>query len=152
MPCKIDICGNINTLLTLAAAGFGWWVVHRLNSARDRINSERTARITELSRVHSALVRAGIDGALSYKDLDGNVVFTHREVEDAIGKIYLYGTAEQIALAQAYVLSWSEGQGADGTKLVDSLRNHIRDSLGLSAATGPLQYLRVRHTRNENRE
>ena len=144
MNCQLDICGNINTILTLAAAGFGWWLVHRFNSARDRVNSERLTRTTELSKVHSALVRAGINGALVRKDVDGKVVWENKEVEDAIGKIYLYGTPEQIALAQNYVDSWDKAQSADGTELVDSLRNHIRESLGLTGVVGPLKYLRVK--------
>ncbi|WP_146011216.1 hypothetical protein [Xanthomonas arboricola] len=143
MTCQLDICGNVNTIVTVTAAAFGWWLVHRLNSARDRVNSERTMRTTELSKVHSTLVRAGIDGSLNYKDSNGNTVWTNKELEDAIGQIYLYGTAEQIALAQKYVDSWSGTQSADGTELVDSLRNHIRDSLGLDQVNGPLKYLRV---------
>lgn len=143
MTCQLDICGNINTVLTLAGAGLGWWLVHRLNSARDRINSERTMRTTELSKVYAALVRAGINGTLVRKDQDGNVLWEHKEVEDAIAKIYLYGTEDQISLTQEYVKSWDTTQGANATELVDSLRNHIRSSLGLKSVSGPLHYLRV---------
>ena len=149
MTCQLDICGNVNTIVTIVAAALGWWLVHRLNSSRDRVNSERTMRTTELSKVYSTLVRAGIAGSLSHVDSNGNVAWTSSEIEDAVGKIYLYGTAEQITLAKAYVESWSDTQSADGTKLVDSLRNHIRESLGLDQVEGPLKYLRVTVSRTQ---
>ena len=115
-----------------------------MNSSRDKVNAERSMRTSELAKVHSILVRAGIDGFLSYKDENGNVISTIKEIEDAIGKIYLYGTNEQISLAQEYIDSFTETQGADGTQLVDSLRDHVRESLGLEQTPTKHKYLRIK--------
>jgi hypothetical protein len=144
MNCQLDICGNINIILTLLAGGFGWWLVHFFNSARDRINSERTMRTTELANAHSTIVRVGLNGSLNSLDSEGKTIWMHKELEDAIGKIYLYGTDEQISLTKEYVHSWRDTQGAEGKKLADALRNHIRKSLGLTQINGTLDYLVVK--------
>ena len=137
-------------MLALAAAGVGWWIVHRLNSARDRVNAERLVRTTQLSKAHAALVRAGIDGALIYKDHEGKVVSSSKDVEDAIGIIYLYGTPDHVKLACEYVQSLDETQKADAKELVESLRNHIRKSLGLKSVAEPVKYLRVKTSQQQN--
>lgn len=143
MSCQLDLCASANTLLAVVAAAVGWWIVHRLNSARDRVNAERLARTTELAKAHAALVRAGIDGVLIRKDEKGNIVSTSQEVENAIGVIYLYGTPQQAALARQYVQSFAKNQAADATELVSSLRSHIRASLGLPHLVEPVDYLRI---------
>lgn len=135
-----------------AVVAFGWWLVHRLNSARDRINSERTIRTTELAKVYAILLRTGIYGSLSKTDDAGNVVWINEELEDAIGQIYLYGTSELVDLTQKYVESWSSTQGADGTKLLNGIREHIRKSLGLDPIPGTPHYLRVTIKRNKKSE
>lgn len=123
--------------------GFGWWLVHRLNSSRDRVNSERSIRTTELAKVYAVLLRTGIYGNLKPTDSHGSEKWINEELEDAIGKIYLYGSKRQIELTKTYVKSWATMQSADGTALLDNLRNHIRVSLGLEPIRDPLDYLRV---------
>jgi hypothetical protein len=132
-----------------AVVAFGWWCVHRLNSARDRINSERTIRTTELAKVYAILLRTGIYGTLTKTDETGKVTWINEELEDAIGKIYLYGTNELVALTQQYVESWSKTQGANGTELLNNIRDHIRKSLGLDPIVGTPHYLRVTINRNK---
>lgn len=126
---------------------FGWWWVHKLNATRDRINSERSMRVTELARVYSILLRVGIYGSLTKMDDSGRTTWVNEELEDAIGKIYLYGTARQVDLTQEYVQSWANTNGADGTELLNVIREHIRESLGLPPVDGTPAYLRVQITR-----
>lgn len=124
-------------------AALGWWWVHRLNSARDRVNSERTMRTTELAKVYAVLLRTGIYGTLTKIDDSGKKVWINEELEDAIGKIYLYGTKRQVDLTQQYVQSWASNNGANGTELLNDIREHIRKSLGLAPVPGTPSYLRV---------
>ena len=122
---------------------FGWWLVHRLNSTRDRVNAERNMRNTELAKVYAVLLRTGIYGTLTKTDDSGKVTWINEELEDAVGKIYLYGTKRQVDLTQEYVKSWADNNGADGTKLLNDIREHIRESLGLPPVLGTPSYLRV---------
>lgn len=134
---------NYPYVLATALALFGWWWVHKLNSTRDRINAERSMRNTELAKVYAVLLRAGIYGTLTKTDEDGKVTWINEELEDAVGKIYLYGTKEQVDLTQEYVNSWASSNGADGTRLLNDIREHIRTSLGLPPVQGTPSYLRV---------
>ncbi|CAE6711969.1 hypothetical protein [Xanthomonas arboricola] len=122
---------------------FGWWLVHRLNSRRDRVNAERNMRNTELAKVYAVLLRTGIYGTLTKTDDSGKVTWINEDLEDAVGKIYLYGTKRQVDLTKQYVQSWADTDGADGTKLLDDIREHIRESLGLPPVAGTPSYLRV---------
>ncbi|MBE0315005.1 hypothetical protein [Xanthomonas citri] len=122
---------------------FGWWLVHRLNSTRDRINAERNMRNTELAKVYAVLLRAGIYGTLTKADDSRKVTWINEELEDAVGKIYLYGTKRQVDLTPQYVQSWADTNGANGTKLLNEIREHIRESLGLPPVAGTPSYLRV---------
>lgn len=131
----------------IVLALFGWWWVHKLNATRDRINAERNMRVTELAKVYSVLLRVGIYGALSKRDDSGRITWVNEELEDAIGKIYLYGTGRQVDLTQKYVQSWAKTNGADGTELLNAIREHIRESLGLPPVHGTPAYLRVEITR-----
>ena len=132
----------------IVLAGFGWWFVHKLNATRDRINAERSMRNTELAKVYSILLRVGIYGTLTKRDDTGKVTWVNEELEDAIGKIYLYGTKRQVDLTQSYVQSWADTSGANGTELLNDIREHIRDSLGLPPVQGTPSYLRVEIKRN----
>ncbi|HIE0524213.1 TPA: hypothetical protein ACXJLS_000818 [Stenotrophomonas maltophilia] len=134
-------------LPAIALALFGWWWVHKLNATRDRINAERNMRVTELAKVYSVLLRVGIYGTLSKRDDSGGMTWINEELEDAIGKIYLYGTVRQVDLTQEYVQSWAKTNGADGTGLLNAIREHIRESLGLPPVHGTPAYLRVEITR-----
>jgi len=122
---------------------FGWWWVHKLNATRDRINAERAMRVTELAKVYSILLRVGIYGTLTKRDDSGRITWVNEELEDAVGKIYLYGTKRQVDLTQKYVQSWADTNGADGTELLNAIREHVRESLGLPPVHGTPAYLRV---------
>lgn len=80
----------------IVLALFGWWWVHKLNAKRDRINAERSLRVTELANAYSILLRVGIYGTLTKEDDSGRIIWINEELEDAIGKIYLYGTKRQV--------------------------------------------------------
>jgi hypothetical protein len=127
----------------IVLALFGWWWVHKLNAKRDRINAERSLRVTELANVYSILLRIGIYGTLTKKDDSGRTIWVNEELEDAIGKIYLYGTKRQVDLTQNYVQSWANTNGANGTELLDAIREHIRESLDLPPVHGTPSYLRI---------
>lgn len=127
----------------IVLALFGWWWVHKLNATRDRINAERSMRVTELAKVYAILLRVGIYGTLTKEGDSGKIIWVNEDLEDAIGKIYLYGTKRQVDLTQNYVQSWAKTNSSDGTELLNNIREHIRDSLGLPPVHGTPSYLRV---------
>jgi hypothetical protein len=143
MSCQLDICGNVTTILTIAAAASGWLAVHWLNSSRDRKNAERLTRVKELEIAHHVLIRSVLDGALTKASAAGEVGWKNKEVEDAISTVYLYGSLEQAGLARSYVdqLAFTGKGSLDA--LIDSIRNDIRVSLGLRNLKGPLSYLQL---------
>lgn len=149
MTALLDFLKDYQYIPATFIAAFGWWLVHRLNSERDRASAERTMRNTELAKVYAVLLRAGICGKLTKTDDLGKVTWINEELEDAVGKIYLYGTKKQVDLTQEYVQAWAKNNGADGTKLLNEIREHIRSSLGLPPVQGTPNYLRVEIKRNK---
>jgi hypothetical protein len=133
----------LGILLGIIVSLFGWLVAHYLASARDRKNRERELRISVLSEAYLALVRIGIDGALLFKDKDGQLVTNVESAENAIAMIHLYGTKSMSGLATTYAKDMSSGKG-DCTKLVNEIRKYIRTELGLTDINTRPHYLSVK--------
>ena len=139
----------LKAIPTLAIAGLGWWAVHYFTSRRDRRNAERIFRNNELKVAYQTLLRMGMLPSMMGRNSDGKVVSYHREFQDAISMIYLYGTPHQSILANKLCTKLARKEKADYTELVDNLREHIRSSLGLEPSPDKPVYLSITNIRDD---
>lgn len=126
-----ELIDALKIFIGFVIACIGWVTVHFFTSRRDVANLQRAIRNSALAEAYRALVRAGIDGVMVYKDRDGEIVNGAKAVEDAIALIHLYGSIEQSILASKYAQAVSSNNSADVTIIVNVLRKDIRSALGL---------------------
>jgi hypothetical protein len=147
----LSAMANLLTMIVgVVTACFGWIAVHMFTSRRDIANAQRAIRNSALAEAYRAMVRAGLNGVLIYRDRDGTVVNGAKAVEDAIALVHLYGSKEQSMLATKYAETVGGGGSADLTALVDSLRKDVRSALGLSELDETPKFLKVAIRGEEN--
>jgi hypothetical protein len=129
--------------VTVLTAGIGLIITHWFTSQRDRKNAERLRRLDGLSKAYFSFVRSGIQKDLVKKDLDGKLLPTARDIEDAIAIIHLYGTNSQSKMANTYANQMATTRTANSTVLINSLRETIRADLSLSQLETTPAYLSI---------
>lgn len=65
------------------------------------------------------------------------------DLEQAISDIQLFGTPEQVRLAQRFGEDLGKTQAAELDSLLTELRNSLRKELGMKAVPGRMLWLRV---------
>jgi hypothetical protein len=65
------------------------------------------------------------------------------DLEQAISDIQLFGTPEQVRLAQQFADDLGKTQAAELDSLLTELRNSLRKELGMKAVPGRMMWLRV---------
>lgn len=121
------------TLATLVAV-VGWIVAHRSNAARDIRNKQREIRVKYLTEIYEVLWELG-------RNVD--IIPTHREVENAVSRIQLYGSERQIKLCEKFVREITETGAATYTDLTVDIRNSVREELGLDIVSTNLNLLKI---------
>jgi hypothetical protein len=121
----------INALPALIVAGMGWFLVHYFTSRRDRKNAERISCTNDLKSAYLKLSSIGMYG-ITGRSTDGKVISRHKEFQDAIQIVHLLGTEEQVTMANELCRALAAHEVGNFSPLIDSLRDHIRASLGLS--------------------
>jgi hypothetical protein len=107
---------------------------HRLTTSRDELNKRREQRIDYLVSVFRALSKANHHPKL-YEVAD--------EVEQAIADIQLFGTPEQVRLAQQFAKELGTNQTAELNPLLISIRDDLRSALRAPAIPERLVWLRI---------
>jgi hypothetical protein len=121
-------------LITTLVAIIGWFAVHRLNAARDRVNKRRDLIVGYLIQAYRQLEScSNRDATLS--DM--------RTVESAISDIQLLGSAEQVRLAQKFAEEFAASGNASADELLAVLREDLRLELSLKKVPRAMKYLRV---------
>jgi len=109
-------------------------LTHLLTSHRDRQNKRREQRIKYLVNVFRALSKANHHPRLYEVASD---------LEQAVADIQLFGTPEQVNLAQKFALELGTTHEAGMDELLISLRNSLRSELGAEPVSGFIRWLRV---------
>jgi hypothetical protein len=109
-------------------------LTHLFSTHRDRANKRREQRIGYLVSVFRGLSKANNHPRL-YEVAD--------EVEQAVVDIQLFGTPEQVRLAQVFATQLGKTQEADLDPLLIELRNSLRHELGRKRVTGNIVWLRI---------
>lgn len=121
--------------LGVLVAAVGWPVIYWLDLRRDREAKRRDLRIQYL-----------IDAWRSIEYLVNRQIIDDRfreTIEKALADVQLFGTPNQIQLAQDFARQYSSNGTADIQPLLNDLRNELRRELRLKAARDDIIYLRM---------
>jgi hypothetical protein len=134
----------IPLLITTVVAIVGWFAAHRLSAARDRVNKRREIRLNLLMGAYRALEYS------ANRDFVGEAA---KAVCSAFADIQLVGTPQQIKLAQKLIYEFARNQEVDWQSLLLSLRDDLRNELGLPKVPATLTHLRyVQHNSSNANE
>lgn len=111
----------------------GWFVVHRFNSRKDFAARRRELIVGYLIDAYRKLEKSAdaVEPRESWKDM-----------ESAIADIQLFGSGEQVALAQKFAREIAQRQTAFATTLLEELRRSLRSELKLEHVAEPIIHLR----------
>ena len=121
-------------LITTFVAILGWFVGHWFNLKRDRADTKRDLQVKYLIDAYRRIERA----ANRSKRFDNN-----SELESAIADIQLFGTAQQVKLAQEFAFGIAKTSNASTDELLRNLRAELRTELGLEEVNPEIVYLRL---------
>ena len=108
-------------LLAVLVALIGWWVVHWLNTIRDRKNHNRQVQTDFLIKAFQRLANASLrTPSPPY----------FRDMEAAVADIQLFGSSSQIQMVTSFTEEFAENNMASLNPLLNSLRDSLRKKLG----------------------
>ena len=133
----IDLKTVISVGIPALVAVLGWFFGHLLNSRRELANRKREARIKALERAYIRLAYAS------------NREFTPKVIEDIetfVAELQLYGKPTHVELMKTMVnqfLNPPASKKVDFDPLLESLRDSLREELGLEPIKGSVWWLRI---------
>jgi hypothetical protein len=121
----------ISTILAIA----GWFAGNFLSEARDQKNKKREIKVKLLMEAYLALEYS------AHRDFGGEIA---NSVDDAMAKIQLVGSPEQVKLAVHLINEFAEAQTIDWAPLLLSLRDDLRRELALSEVSERITVFRFK--------
>lgn len=116
----------------------GWPIVHYFNLRREIAAEKRKLRVTYLIEAYRRLEDAG------NRPITKGSTHIHG-IETAIADIQLLGTPEQVSLAHAFTVEFSETGSGLFDPILHSLRKSLRNELELEPVDEKLKFLRIRY-------
>lgn len=101
---------------------------------RDQTNKRRDLQVQYLIEAYRRIERA----ANRPKDFNNNI-----ELESAIADIQLFGTAQQVRLAEKFAFDIANNSNASTDELLVNLRDELRRELKLEVVNPEITYLRL---------
>lgn len=117
----VDILTLVISVFALLGTLVGWTVEHHLSRKRDLTNKKREMKISYLIEAFRL-----IESASNRRDFEHKVL-----LEKALADIQLFGSLEQIVLAKELASQFVKSNIFEASKLLTSLRNDLREELGL---------------------
>ncbi|MES2428755.1 MAG: hypothetical protein V4560_17360 [Bacteroidota bacterium] len=121
-------------LVTIAIAALGWIIVHYFNTKRDRTLKRRELVTSHLINSYKVLT---IDITQRDANLERDL-----KLESVIAELQLFGSEEQIRLTKKLVDDIRNNKEFLMDELINSLRNDLRNELGLSLIQDNVWWLR----------
>ncbi len=131
-PVSVNLDLLIPFLITTVVAIIGWYVAHGLNMRRDREAKRRELQLQFL-----------IDAYRRIESVTNRPLESGRVLESAIADIQLFGTVNQVRLAQEFAKTYAENRKAPIQPLLNALRDDLRRELDLEVTSGKLGALRI---------
>lgn len=125
----------LKIIFTVMITMIGWYITHWFNSKRDHKNKIRETKMTYWIEAYLAL-----ENVCSRYEEDLISRFT--KLEDALAKIQLLGSDEQILMAKKVIDAMDKDKKADVEELLQDIRAKLRKEIGLSKTTEQIAYLR----------
>lgn len=122
----------------------GWFLVHWLNSRRDRVIRRRDARVRGLETAYLRLAKSSNRAKYTDEMMD--------EFESFVSEIQLYGTPRQVELMGRIVEGFKAGGVVDFDPLLKDLRDELRRELNLEAVNGEIWWLRFGRSEEKQRD
>jgi hypothetical protein len=122
------------SILTICCTIIGWKIVDMFNQRRDALLKRKNIRIDYLIKAWRLLESAS--------NRENNELI--KNLETAIADIQLFGTYEQIKLAQEISREMSEKNIANTLELLKALRKDLRKELKLDKVPDELRFLRIK--------
>lgn len=126
--------GLAAALIGAAVIVLGWKVAHRQEFRRDIAAKQRELRIQYLIEAYRRLEY------VSNRPLSPQ---TAPDFERAIADIQLFGSPNQVELAQRFSVEFAESGTASLDPLLNSLRQSLRQEIELDEVPSELKYLRI---------
>jgi hypothetical protein len=130
----IRLAPLLGPLIAAAIAVLGWYMAHRFNTARDRIN-KRHDMITQY--LLEAYRRLEMAANREDKTEEQAIAF-----ESALADIQLLGSPAQISATVEYLEAHASAGGGTIDQVLCLLRDDLRKELGLSLAEKPPKFFR----------
>ena len=124
----------IKIIVTILVAVIGWLIAHHFTSKRDVANKQRELSVQHLVNAYRVLTND-----VSHREPNDE---RRKKLENILSDIQLFGSEQQIKLAQQLAIDVAEGKVFELDPLINCLRNDLRKHLGLSSVTGNIKWLR----------
>lgn len=124
----------IPLLITSLITIFGWYVLHKLTKKREQENKKKNLRVDYLIDAWSKLEYG------SNRDIDEKEFVEY--FEKPIAMIQLFGTLNQIDLAQKVAEEIKNNRQVSLDAILEELRNDLRSELNLERAKSKMKYIR----------
>lgn len=128
---------NFSLLIPLLSTSLititGWYVLHAFAKKREERSKQRELRINYLIEAWRRL-----EFAANRKEFD-----PIEYLEKPIADIQLFGSVEQIKMAQQVATDMAESKVGNLNELLENLRQDLRDELKLEKTSLELKYLRI---------
>jgi len=125
----------LKIIFTVLVTMIGWYITHYFNSKRDHKNKIRETKMTYLIEAYLALENV----CNRYEE---DLIKRFPKLEDALAKIQLFGSDEQILMAKKVIIAIGENKKTDVEELLQDIREKLRKEIGLSKTTEEIRYLR----------
>jgi cell division protein FtsL len=125
----------VTALVGLIGAAIGVVTTHFLTKRRDREQKRREFALKYLIEVWQNLELS------SYDDID--IIKKSRALEKAVTEIQLFGSADQIRLADSFAKEMTANNKSNTTILLQALQTSLRRELGLEPAPMKLFFFRL---------
>ncbi len=124
----------ITTSITVGIAVIGWIVAHYFSSRRDKKLKRREIITTHLINAYRILANDIANRGFN----DEN----NKQMENLLSDIQLFGSIEQVDLAQSLITKVTSGGEFDLVLLINALRKDLRKELGLTPVENDMRWLR----------
>jgi hypothetical protein len=123
-------------LVTVAIAVIGWMIGHYFNSRRDQELKRREIITTHLINAYRTLAND-----IANRGFNDDI---NKKMENLLSDIQLFGTVEQVKVADTLIDTVISGGEFDLVELINVLRNDLRKELGLKEVEYDMRFLRFK--------
>ncbi|MET2985385.1 hypothetical protein [Aureibaculum conchae] len=125
----------LKILVSVTLAVIGWLIGHYFTERRNKINKRREISLDHLISAYRIITQ---DVTHREWDADSRIKF-----EKVISEIQLFGTKKQVQISIDIINEFAKNRTVNLDILINSLRNDLRNQLGLGKINGNVFHLRT---------